>query len=75
MSEKYKKILYEFLRGLLAAVVAAVTALLADSCGSTRAVVRANADNTVSTITITTNNPTTVSVPSEATINYRKSNE
>lgn len=30
------------------------------SCGTTRAIIRTSADNTASTISITTNNPTTV---------------
>lgn len=34
------------------------------SCGSTRAIIRTSADNTASTISITTNNPTTVKLNS-----------
>lgn len=75
MTEKTKTLLKELAKQCLAALVAFVTALLSTSCGTTRATVRANADNTVSTITITTNNPTSVSVPSEATIHYKNSKD
>lgn len=34
------------------------------SCGTTRAIIRTSADNTASTISITTNNPTTVKLNS-----------
>ena len=35
-----------------------------NSCGTTRAIIRTSADNTASTISITTNNPTTVKLNS-----------
>lgn len=51
---------------LLAAIVGAIVAIssvsVTASCGTTRAVIRTSADNTQSSISITTNNPTNVSV-------------
>lgn len=59
LNEKSKKALFEFLRALLAAIVALVTALTASSCGATtRAVITNRADSTTTTVSITTNNPT-----------------
>ncbi len=59
LSEKSKTALFEFLRALLAAIVALVTALTASSCGATtRAVITNRADSTTTSVTITTNNPT-----------------
>lgn len=59
LNEKSKKALFEFLRALLAAIVALVTALTASSCGATtRAVITNRADSTMTTVSITTNNPT-----------------
>ena len=43
------------------------------SCGTTRAIIRTSADNTASTISITTNNPTTVKLNSSVdstTLNF-----
>lgn len=59
-----KKIL-DFLlehKGTISAFITALIALLYIfcSCGTTRAVVRNSADNTTTTISITTNNPTSV---------------
>ncbi len=59
LSDKTRQALLEFLRALLAAIVALVTALTASSCGATtRAVITNRADSTTTTVTITTNNPT-----------------
>ena len=43
------------------------------NCGTTRAIIRTSADNTASTISITTNNPTTVKLNSSVdstTLNF-----
>ena len=57
ISEKAKNALFEFLRAILAAIVALVTALTASSCGATtRAVITNRADSTQTTVSITTNN-------------------
>ena len=45
---------------LIAIAVAAAWSI--SSCANTKAVVRANSENTSSSVTITTNNPTTVNV-------------
>lgn len=55
---------------LISVIIGAIVGLLlvlsgtftATSCGTTRAVIRTSADNTSSSISITTNNPTNVSV-------------
>lgn len=73
MTEKMKSALLEFLRGILAALVAFVTALLASACGTTRAVVTNRAEQTTTTIKITTANPTSVSVPSTADVELSNS--
>lgn len=71
ISDKAKKALYELLRQVLAAIVALVTALTATSCGITKAQIKTSADNTASTITITTNNPTTVTADPQVELNYK----
>lgn len=43
-------------------VIAVAVAFSLGSCANTKAVVRSSADNTTSSITITTNNPTNVTV-------------
>lgn len=43
-------------------ITAMVICYLLSSCGTTRATIRTTADNTQSSISITTNNPTSVSV-------------
>lgn len=43
-------------------VVGIAAAIALDSCANTKAVVRSSADNTHSSVTITTNNPTNVTV-------------
>lgn len=43
-------------------VVGIAAAFALDSCANTKAVVRSSADNTQSSVTITTNNPTNVTV-------------
>lgn len=63
LSDKTKSALIEFLRALLASLVALLTALLASGCGTTtRAVVTNNRENTSTTISITTSNSTTTDV-------------
>lgn len=62
MNEKLKKAILELAKGICTAIIGFITAFLVSSCGTTRAVVRANAQNTTSEIKITTNNPTTVTV-------------
>lgn len=56
-----KKVIISLLSAILAllCIIFGVT-----SCGSTRAIIRTSADNTASTISITTNNPTTVKLNS-----------
>lgn len=54
---------------LLAIVMALIAALFFTSCGTTKAVVRQPKDSTVTTISISTNNPISVDVPTDATIN------
>lgn len=63
------KDLWQFIKNLplgwriVAVVSAALFALaLLNSCANTKAVVRASSDNTSASVTITTNNPTTVNV-------------
>lgn len=75
LSEKTKNALFEFLRVILAAIVALVTALTASSCGSTtRAVITNRADSTQTTVSITTNNPTNWNVSPDTDINFPNSN-
>lgn len=74
LSEKAKNALFEFLRAILAAIVALVTALTASSCGATtRAVITNRADSTQTTVSITTNNPTTWTVSPDTDINFPNS--
>lgn len=67
LKEKTKKALIEFLKAIAMAVIGFATALLTSSCGSTtKATVRNMADSSVSTITITTNNPSNIEVSPSA---------
>lgn len=52
----------EIIAAIVGALVAIASVSVAVSCGTTRAVIRTSADNTSSSISITTNNPTNVSV-------------
>ena len=56
-----KKVILSILSGIitLLCIIFGVS-----SCGTTRAIIRTSADNTASTISITTNNPTTVKLNS-----------
>ena len=75
LSEKAKNALFEFLRAILAAIVAFVTALTASSCGATtRAVITNRADSTQTTVSITTNNPTNWDVSPDTDIHFPNSN-
>ena len=75
LSEKTKQALLEFMRALLAAIVALVTALTASSCGSTtREVITNRADSTQTTVSITTNNPTSWTVSPDTNVNFPNSN-
>lgn len=65
-----KKVIVSFLSALvtLLCVIFGLT-----NCGTTRAIIRTSADNTASTISITTNNPTTVKLNSSVdstTLNF-----
>lgn len=71
LTEKTRQALIELARGLLAAIVAFLTTLLSSSCGLTRAVVTNRAADTSTTITITTNNPTTVTTPVTADVHTK----
>lgn len=51
-----------WLRICVLVVLAVAGAFYFGSCANTKAVVRSSADNTTSSITITTNNPTNVTV-------------
>ncbi len=74
LSEKAKNALFEFLRAILAAIVALVTALTASSCGATtRAVITNRADSTQTTVSITTNNPTNWTVSPDTQVNFPNS--
>ncbi len=74
LSEKAKNALLEFLRAILAAIVALVTALTASSCGATtRAVITNRADSTQTTVSITTNNPTNWDVSPDTDIHFPNS--
>lgn len=52
----------EIIAFLVGGVVAIASLGTVASCGTTRALIRTSADNTSSSISITTNNPTNVSV-------------
>ncbi len=74
LSEKAKNALFEFLRAILASIVALVTALTASSCGATtRAVITNRADSTQTTVSITTNNPTNWDVSPDTDIHFPNS--
>lgn len=74
LSEKAKNALFEFLRAILAAIVALITALTASSCGATtRAVITNRADSTQTTVSITTNNPTNWTVSPDTDIHFPNS--
>lgn len=73
MTEKTKKALAELVRAVLAALVAFATAMLTVSCGSTtRAIVQNRADGTSTTVTITTNNPTSWEIAPEVKLDSIK---
>ncbi len=76
ISEKTKQALLEFMRALLAAIVALVTALTASSCGATtRAVITNRADSTQTTVSITTNNPTNWNVSPDTQVSFPNSSK
>lgn len=76
LSEKTKQALLEFMRALLAAIVALVTALTASSCGATtRAVITNRADSTQTTVSITTNNPTNWNVSPDTEVLFPNSSK
>ncbi len=76
LSEKTKQALLEFMRALLAAIVALVTALTASSCGATtRAVITNRADSTQTTVSITTNNPTNWNVSPDTQVSFPNSSK
>lgn len=76
LSEKTKQALLEFMRALLAAIVALVTALTASSCGATtRAVITNRADSTQTTVSITTNNPTNWNVSPDTNVSFPNSSK
>ena len=76
ISEKTKNALLEFLRAILAAVVALVTSLTASSCGATtRAVITNRADSTQTTVSITTNNPTNWTVSPDTHVSFPSNNK
>lgn len=58
----WKEILSVLCGGVVGLLIALAGTALPTSCGTTRAVIRTSADNTNSSISITTNNPTNVSV-------------
>ena len=69
MEKNYFQVLVEFLKKLplwlrivVLAAVAVAAAVYVQSCANTKAVVRASAESTQASVTITTNNPTTVHV-------------
>lgn len=69
MEKNYFEIFIDFLkklplwlRILLLAALALAVAVYFQSCANTKAVVRASAESTQASVTITTNNPTTVHV-------------
>lgn len=67
LSEKTKKALIEFIKAIALALIGFATALLTSSCGSTtKATVRHTADSSVTSITITTNNPSNIEVKPSA---------
>lgn len=51
-----------WLRIVVLVAIALASAWYVSSCANTKAVVRSSSDNTTSSITITTNNPTNVTV-------------
>lgn len=58
----FLKALPLWLRIVVLVAVALASAWYVSACANTKAVVRSSADNTTSSITITTNNPTNVTV-------------
>lgn len=59
-------ILFAFILAILCAIFGI------SSCGVTKAIVRNNADSTSTTITVSTSNPTTVSVDPNVRIDFNK---
>ena len=68
MIEKILQFVLDNKKVIVALLSALVTLLCVifglTNCGTTRAIIRTSADNTASTISITTNNPTTVKLNS-----------
>ena len=59
---EFLKTLPLWLRLVLLSVIAVATAFYFQSCSNTKAVVRASSENTSASVSITTNNPTSVTV-------------
>ncbi|QCS36096.1 hypothetical protein [Capybara microvirus Cap1_SP_123] len=72
MKESTKIALKELAKCILTALIAFITAILSSSCGTTRAVVTNKAEQTNTEIKITTNNPSTISVDPNTTIDLYK---
>lgn len=73
MKEKTKSALIELLRAVVAALVAFATCMMSNSCGSTtRAVISNRAEQTTTSVTITTNNPTSWTVSPDTEVQFNK---
>lgn len=81
MNESLKKLLswlitkpvwVRILSVLVIMILSIMVLFSATSCGVTRATIRNNADNTQTTITITTNNPTSVDASPDVSLNDNK---
>lgn len=68
MNEKTKQILRLISQMIIAAITALLTALGCSSCGVTTAKIYNPNNGTNTQITITTNNPTSVEVPTNADV-------
>lgn len=69
--EWLKSISPPWLRAVVLAILAVLVFISTTSCGTTRAVARIT-DNGSSTITITTNNPTSVNASPNVSLEYKR---
>lgn len=80
MNESFKKLLSWLITQpvwvrILSVIVIMILSIMvlfsASSCGVTRATIRNNADSTTTSITITTNNPTSVTTTPDVDLNLK----
>lgn len=75
LNERTKSALKDLLIAVITAIATFLTTIFATSCGVTSARIYSSKDSAVSTITITTNNPTTVETDATGSLEINPKNK